>query len=168
MAVQIQVAGKATVRVDTGDGSGLQALGVTINGVQITEEVFIGDVHGDLHGGDEGPVIDRQYFGEVHKIRCEFSRYDQDVAARVARRVAGTTTSGTVAEANIGDLYIQEGKTMRVVIDTANDTQERNYPLCIPDEPVELNKGTKFTTLVMNFEGHRNQTSGLLYDRTSS
>jgi len=164
MAKIVQVGGLITVKVDYGEG--IKDLGFTRNGVQYTEESFWGDVAGDQHGGDEGPPIEVQYFGEVHRIRCELTKYDADVAAKVAGKVAGET-NGTPGAS--GTLMFAQDKTMRVLLEgsIAAEPHIRNYPKAIPRMPVELNAGTKFSTLVIEFEAHKPPGDTILFTTSS-
>ena len=166
MATIVQVAGKVTVKVGMGDSAAVE-LGFTRNGVQYTEEGFYGDVPGDEYGGDEGPPIDVQYFGEVHRIRCELTKYDATVAKQVTAKVAGAA-AGTPADP--GTLYFAQAKYMRVGCSGTNPAgvnHIRNYPYCIPRMPVELNAGTKFSTLVIEFEAHKKPGQSTMYTETA-
>ena len=150
MAIVVNVAGLATVSVDATGLGAVVPLGRTRNGVQYTEEGYYGDVPGDEFGGDEGPPVDVQYFGEVHRIRCEFTKYDSVVADAVAAKVRGATHGQPAAS---GTLYFGGNKFMRVRISTTNG-HVRDYNAVIPRSPVELNVGTKFSTTVFEFEAY--------------
>lgn len=166
MAIAVQVGGKITVKVNYGEG--LKDLGYTRNGVQYTEEGFYADVPGDENGGDEGPPVEVQFFGEVHRIRCELTKYDQAVAAKVAAKVAGGN-GGTPGAP--GTLFFAGEKTMRVVCTgtpPAGASHTRNYSYCIPRMPIELNAGTKFSTLVVEFEAHKPPGQTVLYNTTAT
>ena len=68
MAIAVIVDGLVTVKI-TPYGGAQASLGYTRNGVDITFEGFFLDVMGDETGGDDGPPIDRQYLGEIARIR---------------------------------------------------------------------------------------------------
>ncbi len=166
MATIVNVGGLIYIKVDYGEG--LKTLGFTRNGVQYTEESFWGDVPGDENGGDEGPPIEVQYFGEVHRIRCELTKYDPDVAAKVGGKVRGFS-SGTPADP--GTLMFASTKYMRALFTgtpPAGDAHTRNYPYAIPRMPIELNAGTKFATLVIEFEAHKIPDQTVLYNTSTS
>ena len=73
----------------------LETLGYTQNGVQIEEELYTGDVKGDENGGEEGPPIDVQYFGEVHRVRRIGERRAASGASPTCSRSSGTSVAGS-------------------------------------------------------------------------
>lgn len=168
MAEQIQVAGKVTVKVDTTGGGTTETLGECLDMAETTDQAFYHDVHGDSHGGPQGPPIDIQFLGRIIRVRCELSRYDQDVADKIRARLRsnGAALAGTVQTADIGALMIQDNKTMRVVL--ANTNNPLNFLTCIVREPIELPVGTKFSSLMFEFEAHRNQSTGVIYNAINS
>lgn len=166
MTVQVNVAGVNTVSVDTGTSNALEALGVPLDTPSITDRSFELDVHGDAHGGPDGPPIDVQFLGRVIDVRIEFSTYDRAVLNKIYSRLnGGSGDETTVATADIGDLYFQESRSFRVLINNANDP--RNYLRCIFRNPIEVGVGTKFSRLVIDFTAYRN-ASGVLYNTTTS
>jgi hypothetical protein len=164
MATAVQQAGLMAVYVATGGTaySSMELLGYTRNGVESTKDGFHLDVHGDENGGDDGPPIEVQYLGEIVRVRLELTKYDAAVAAKITPRVAGGT-AGTPSTA--GTLLFAGTKTYRVVL--YNAAGSRNYPRCIMRAPIEINRGTKFSTLIVEFEAHKNST-GILYDTSTT
>lgn len=157
MAVAVLTTGPALIRTGTGISGALQDLGYSINGVEIIETVFMSDVPGDQNGGDEGPPIDIQYFGQIDRVRMELSSYDQAVADKIRPRLLGGTagligTAGTLIAA--GTLYY------RLLISPT--TLPRNYLSAIPREPIEVNRGTKFSRLILEWECY--QVAGVLWN----
>jgi len=154
-----QVAGVCNVQVGTGQGGALEPLGYTRNGAEITLEPFMLDVPGDQNGGDDGPPVDIQELGEIGRVRLELTKWNADVAAKVQARlkdgVAGT-------KATPGTLIFADEKYFRLLLGTP--TLPLNFPIGIPRNAIEVNKGTKFSTLVMEFECHAALDTGLLYD----
>jgi hypothetical protein len=145
MALAVHVAGKALIQIDA--GAGLESLGYTINGVEISDDPFFSDVPSDENGGDEGPPIDVQFFGFVATIRIELSRWDSAVAAKIHPFLAGGTagvqgTSGT----------LMSGNAYRLLILPTN--LPRNYPVAFPSEPQEINKGTKYSRLAITWKAY--------------
>lgn len=162
MSAAVQVAGACLVRTGTGSAAALEDFGYSINGVQITERVLSVDVPGDQNGGDEGPPIDKQYLGEIHIIRLELSKYDSAVAAKIGTKLRGGSAG---AIGTPGSLWGAGGFGYRLLLTATNFT--RNYLNAIPcGEPIELNAGTKFTRLILNFECHA--VSGTMYNATTS
>lgn len=159
MAEAIQVTGPALVKIDY--GSGLSNLGYSINGIEIFPEVFMSDVPGDQNGGDEGPPIDVQYFGETARVRMELSKWDTTVAGKILARVKNGT-AGAIATA--GSLMFTGALYYRVLI--LPTTQPMNFVGAIARAPIELNKGTKYSRLLVEFECHG--IDGVLWNTTTT
>jgi len=160
MSVQPRYAGAALCKVDT--GGGLSNLGYTEDGAQVTPNAYWVDVPGDENGGPEGPPIDVQYLGETVDIRLVMTSWETTVADAIAARLAGATagTPGTP-----GTMMFNESKTMRLVLLTTNTPF--NFPRVIFRDPIEINKGTKFSRLVLIGRAYKNG-SGVLYNATTS
>lgn len=156
MPPTVHVAGAALVKVNA--GYGFENLGYTSNGADIRFEGYFQNVPGDENGGDDGPAIEVIYLGETAKVRTELTKWDVAVADRVAARVAGAVAGVPAAP---GTLMFANSKTMRVCIASANNPM--NFPRCICREPVEINKGTKYSRLIFEFEAYKN-SAGVLYD----
>lgn len=160
MAVSVVVDGPVAISVDTGTSNALESLGYTENGVEITEQIYTSEVKGDENGGDQGPPIDIQYFGEVHIIRMLLTKWDPLVIAKIRAGLYGGTagTPGTV-----GSLYFQGGLSWRLVLNaTQND---RNYTRVVFSEPKELNKGSKHSKALIIAKAYKDG-SGVLYNTT--
>src|SRR5947208_189925 len=132
MTTQINVDGVAIVKACTTGGT-LAEMGRTNNGVRITEHLFTGDVHGDDNGGEEGPPIDVQYFGEIHVVRMELTKYDEAEVNKVRAGLAGGT-AGTIGTS--GSLYVQGSTYWRLLINSTN--RPRNYLGALFKEPKEV------------------------------
>jgi len=161
MAIAVNVAGAAQIQVNTGGSFALETLGYTRNGADVTKEAFFLDVPGDANGGDDGPPIDIVYLGEIARIRLELTKWDNAIANKLRPRLYGGTLGQTGTP---GTLMVGGSKTHRVLINTTND--DRNFPVCVLRMPIEINRGTKFSTLVLEFEAH--SVSGLLYNAVTS
>lgn len=161
MALSITVDGPALVKTGTGSAFALEELGYSINGIMILEEAFMGDVPGDQNGGDLGPPIDVQYFGQIDRVRCEFSKWDVDVMDKISPRINGANPGEITTP---GSLYAANSYGYRVLILPTNNP--RNYLFGIPRTPIERNKGTRFTRMVVEFECHA--VSGVLWNETTS
>lgn len=159
MTAAIQVAGAARIFVDI--AGTMTELGYTRNGAEVTKEAQWLDVPGDVNGGDEGPPIDIQFLGETARVRLELTKWNPDAAAILMKRSKdAAVTAGTPMDA--GTLMFASN-AMRLCILAENNP--RNFPRAIPRQPVEINRGTKFSTLVCEFECYAND-AGLLYDAT--
>ena len=160
MAAAVQVAGATTVKVDVGEGAGIESLGFSVNGVDVVEEAFWNDVPGDENGGEQGPPIEIQYLGEIVRIRVEMSKWDSSVANKLRTRIPGGTlgTPGTP-----GSLMFAGTNTTRLLLDNTN--LDINFPRTIVRGAIELNRGTRWARLVIEFEAHKDGT-GVLYNST--
>lgn len=159
MALAIQVPGPALVRINAGEG--LEDLGYSINGVEVTPEVFMSDVPGDQNGGDEGPPIDVQYFGETARVRMDLSKWDSAVADKVFARLS-TKVGGAIGTP--GSLIAAGSHSFRLLI--LPTSAPMNFLLAFPRAPIETNKGTKFARLTVEWECHA--VSGVLWNVTTT
>jgi hypothetical protein len=163
MAATPQVAGKCLIKISVASPwSVLLDLGYSRNGVDVDEEGFFGDVPGDENGGDSGPPIDIQYFGNTARVRLELTKFDRTVFDHLRKRVQGSTI-GTPATS--GTLMIAEGKYCRLCLVATNDN--RNFPIAIPRNVISMNIGTRFQTAVCEFECHKD-SNGVLWNTTVS
>lgn len=164
MAETVHVAGACQIKIAFASyaSGALQTLGYTRNQADSRKEAYFLNVPGDQNGGDDGPPIEIIYLGETATIRLELTKYDDTIAnlirARVDAEVAGTP--GTP-----GTLMFSGNKTARVLLNSANDP--RNFPSCIPRMPIEIGRGTKYSSLIVEFEAHKN-SSGVLYNAVTS
>lgn len=156
------VAGPAIIKIAAPAAGTLDTLGYTRDGAQITEHVMTGDVPGDENGGDQGPPIDVQYFGEMHLIRCLLTKYDETIADKIRAGLAGGT-AGTPGTS--GSLYFQGTLAWRLLIHSTNFP--RNYTRVVFQEPKEINKGTKFSSLMIVGRAYKDG-SGVLFNATTS
>ena len=159
MPSTVHTLGPARIRVDTGAANALEELGYSAEGVTIREEARRLDVPGDENGGSEGVPIDIQYLGQIHFVTFELTKYDELILDKLTPRIYGGT-AGT--EGTIGTLLVANG--FRLLIHST--TEPRNYLLAMPLEPVETNKGTKFSRVIMGFECY--PSSGTIYNASTS
>lgn len=164
MAVDIKRAGLVTIRIQTFGGS-LETLGFSMDMADTTDHAFYHDVPGDLHGGPQGPPIDSQFLGRVIRGRLEMSRWDEDVFKKLQARITSSQAED-VDDADIGKLLFQDTEYIRILLSSANLT--RNFPICIMRDAWELPLGTKFSAAVVEFEAHRNQSTGIIYSSSTS
>jgi hypothetical protein len=162
MAVTVNVAGIATIQVDTGSSNALETLGLTENGAEVTFEGYYGDVPCDDNGGNEGPPADVQYFGETAEIRLTLSKFDPTILAKVNALLYGGT-AGTPGI--VGTLMFAQNFTYRLLINSP--TAPLNFPRVIFRRPRELGKGTKYSRMVLVGTAYKNG-SGILYNATNT
>jgi hypothetical protein len=163
---QVNVPGLALVRVNTNanqrsDASGSaqasatnRLLGYSRNGIDITHEAFFLDVPGDYYGGDDGPPIDIQHLGEISRVRMELTKWDMDTLALIRSRIRGVA-AGIINTP--GRLMFAGSECFGLLISTADAGYRIGWDLAIPRMPIEENRGTKFSTLIMEWECHGNQ-----------
>lgn len=144
MAIEVHVPGATLVKVGTGSGTppALEDVGYTVNGVDIDEQGYYIDVHGDEHGGDAGPPIDVQWVGQVHILRMVLSKFDKAIVDKIRPGLRGKV-AGEVLAADIGSLILAGGFSYRVVLDAVATAYERDYLQCVFREPIVANYGTK-------------------------
>jgi hypothetical protein len=162
MAAAPQVFGPAEIKVGTGSSGALESLGFTRQGAEIRSQGFFIDVPGDQNGGDQGPPIEVQYLGEILRVRAELTKWDEAVAAKVRSRLAAGTEG---SPGTPGTLMFGDSKTIRVLI--APTTGAVNCPRCFIRGEWEMNKGTKYSTLILEFEAHKD-ANGVLYNASTS
>lgn len=146
----INVAGPVLIRTSTGTSLALEDLGYSINGVQIFPDVFTLDVPSDLNGGDDGPPIDIQHLGQVHRIRLELSKFDMAVYKKIEARTNGETP-GSITR-TVGSLYAANSYGYRVLFTADNFV--RNYIFGVARAPIQSNHGSKFSRPIIEFECH--------------
>ena len=166
MTVAVKTAGLAAIYIgNKGDSFGsMSLLGYTRNGADTSTEAFYEDVHGDANGGDSGPPIEVQFLGEIARVRLELTKWDSTVADNVASRSSAVAAGGGTVDP--GTLLFANGSlTMyRVLVWAPN--MPINYPCCMVRAPIEVNRGTKFSTLVLEFEAHKDNVSGSSTENT--
>ncbi len=160
MAAAVQNGGLATIKVDV--GAGLVTLGYTRNGADESEDSFMTDVPGDENGGDEGPPIEIQMMGMIARVRLELTKWDTTVAAAIRARLK-SATDGTPPTP--GTMIFSGAKDFRLLIHSVS--LPHNFPRAIPRSAIEMNNGTKYATLVIEFECHKD-ANGVLRNATTT
>jgi len=156
----VHVAGPAHLQVATPASGALEDLGYSRNGVDVTFRGYYDDVPSDLMGGELGPPLDVQYFGETADIQCQLTSYQTSVYNKVqAQLAAGTAgTPGTP-----GTLMFSELKAFRLRI--TSTIEILNFVNVVFRQPREINKGTRFSQAVVVATAYEND-SGVLYNAT--
>jgi hypothetical protein len=158
--LSVQVAGAALIQLNTGASGALESLGYTMDSAYARFEGYFDNVYGDENGGQAGPPIEVLCHGEKADVRLELTRYDAAIADKVACRLKGAT-AGTPPSA--GTLVYASGGDFRLVI--ASPRQPMNFPRAILRGSTEINKGTKHSTLILNFECQKD-AAGVLCNKT--
>lgn len=174
MAIEVQVSGACAVYVaypyiasPYNSGNPI-LLGYTRNGLTPQEQGYYLNVPGDQNGGEEGPPIEIQALGMTALIRLELTKYDMDVVHYVRRQLAGVT-QGTPAAA--GSLMFSAGLVGRLtLVPLAGGTGigiPQNFPRVFTRQPIECGRGSKFSTLICEFEAHKD-ASGVLWNSSTT
>lgn len=155
-----QVAGPVGIWTGTGSAFALEHLGWSLDGVQIQEIPFITGVPSDLNGGTDGPPVDFQVFPSQHRIILDLNIFDPTVEAKVALRA----NPAAAVSATVGMLIGCSGQYYRVLLYGTNFV--RNYPYCIPMEPLDFNVGSKFTRKQITFMAQT--IGGVIWNTTAA
>ena len=106
--------------------------------------------------------------GELHYIRCEMSKWDDAILAKVRAKLNGNTEASSFTP---GALVIAGSYYFRLLLTAANFT--RNYLIACPSEPYDMNAGTRWSRSLVEFECHRipwtaGSNPGVLWNTTTS
>ena len=187
----IQVTGKSEIWIgfpedmaaDTGVYSKMTKVGEEIDDTQLSVQNFYHDIHGDRHGGPQGPVIERQILGQIVRGILNLNRFDPQVRVRLNRGNA-FATEGTVLDSEIGSLVLRD-RSFRIAIvptraniipvatpalqDAGLDYYAWNFPCVQVNSAIECGQGTKHAMLRFQFEAHRapegHPKAGIVYNR---
>lgn len=169
----VKVFGPALVQIeDFAIQDTWRSVGYTRNGVDQTDEAFWLDVPGDQHGGDDGPPIDIQFLGEIARVRCELTKWNVFNVDRIRSRVNAIGAAPGYVPCNfIGGLMIAGSGHFRLqIVPTCLQPDQEYYfytfHRAIPRAPIEVNHATKFATMILEFECHRDPATGLIYNHS--
>lgn len=164
MSRAVQVFGTVYVKTGTGSADALEDVGFSVNGVTITAEAFFEDIKGDENGGDGGPPIEIQYFGEMHRVRIELNKWDSTVVGHLQRLKGGTAgTPGAV-----GTLVFAGSKHFRLLLDNAAHAAPRNYLCAVLRDAQEINIGSRHSVYRLEFTCYKDPITGVLYNSSYS
>ena len=161
MAVSTSIVYGACPISITAPGGSLEELGYSENGVEITEQVFTGDVYGDQNGGDQGPPIEVQYFGEIHTIRLTLTSWDEAVMDKIRKTTAAATLGVNLTPGTL----LLESHGFRLLLNSPS--VPRNYLRVLFREPKEINKGTKHSKAILVATAYKN-ASNVLYNQITN
>lgn len=166
MAIGILTDGPTLCMTDTGAGHALENLGFTRNGVNHTSNGFFLPVPCDDNGGDDGPPADIQNLGETIDLEMEFTKFDEAVANKIRPRMyAGTLGQPNTPLGTPGGLMFSGGYTYRLVLIPTN--RPLNFPQVVFQAPMQINKGTRFSTWILRATAYKN-ASGVLFNTTTT
>ena len=170
MAIEVQVSGACAVYVAYANLASAvpQLLGYTRNGLQPAEQGYYLNVPGDQNGGEEGPPIEIQWLGLTANIRLELTKYDMTVAHYIRRQLDNVTQG---APAAAGSLMFSAALGCRLtLVPLAGGSGigiPQNFPRCITRQAIEVGRGSKFSTLVCEFEAHKD-SSGICWNSSTT
>lgn len=184
---QVNVYGVADcfVTLTPSNNSSYSELGTTRDGVSLTSDGYFIDVHNDENGGEAGPPIEIQFVGETAKIRIELTKYDPTVAANLEDHCY-SGSAGVVAPAGtlmFASSTIQVGNNnygaIGIKISCLTPAPSaggsaggagsvvRTYRRCVLHDAVEVNRGTKFCTMVITATAYKDAGGALWVEGTS-
>ena len=164
MAMEVHVNGPALVRIAPAATGVLADLGYTRNGAQLSFEQKIVEIPGDENGGDDGFPIEYQLMGEMCRVRLEFTRWDESVANLLFKRGINAATLGTPSA--VGTLVFSNVYDLRLLISATLSADIYNFPRAVALQPIDINKGTKFSSLICDFWCFKS-AAGVLWNTTA-
>ena len=168
MAATLHIPGPTEVSVQFSPGGTagpVEVLGYTIEGVDIELDVKTRDVYGDQNGGQDGPPIDIQQFGQLATVRGVFNKFDSAVMEKIKSRSDGATTPGQ--NIDVGCLLAQENQGHRLVIKptkTGTACPIYNFAFAVARQPIPFRYGSKVKEVTVNWQCHA--VAGVLYTHT--
>lgn len=170
--IQPHYDGPALVKIDAYQGTGLESLGYTEEGVDVSHRKFFLDVHGDQNGGSDGPPIDIQFLGEIAVVSLRLTTYDSAIADKILRSVAYSSTTGrhaspgTLMLTDLGGTGSANPAYFRLLISPTNDPF--NFPIAMIRDPHEQNKSTKHKKFIATFTCYKNPSTQVLWNQVTS
>ena len=185
-SVKVNVPGAINVKISGISGvSGLQSLGYTVDGAEITFREFAIEVKSDRYGGEQGPSIEKQYLGMEADIRLVMTEFNAEYLHHLQSRMPGVAaivaapgkiaTPGTLAFAGGGlircllqgimDQAAIAGSTAAIELMTP-----LNFPFCAVSDVVSYNIGTRHARANLTLKAYQGLVSSdtVLYNRATS
>ena len=123
-------------------------LGTSVETTEFRNQPFYNEIYSDLHGGQQGPPIELQYLGHLVHFTIELTTWNETALELLRQRafiVAPNADRGTVHQANIGqNMFLNH--SVRVLANTAQTEDVRNFYCCIAREPMSVGYGTKWAS----------------------
>ena len=132
--------------------STLVTLGIAHDQIQISEQKFFHEAHSDANGGQSGPPTELQYLGEIHTVRMRLAAFTAS-SVNLLRKLTNTTL-GTIDQAQIGAFQLTN-YSVRLLLDTPTESDALNYLCAMPQTPMEIGVGTKYSEWDVQFTCHR-------------
>ncbi len=128
-------------------------LGSTVDSTDVQNRPFFHDIHTDRNGGHQGPPNEVQYLGHIVNINLELATWNP-VAIEHLRKRAVNATQGKVLQSEIGEMMLKE-KSIRLLMDTPDPADTRNFWCCLVREPMNIGMGTKWSSYRLSFTAYR-------------
>lgn len=128
-------------------------LGTATDTISVSQRPYLKDIHSDRNGGQEGPPSEIQYLGEIINISLALQSWNT-AAIAILRRYAVNATRGTILQAEVGAMMLKS-RSIRLLINTADTVDIRNFWCCLVRDPQELGIGTKWSEMRLNFTAYR-------------
>jgi hypothetical protein len=129
-------------------------LGSSVDTTEFRNAPYYNEIYGDQHGGQQGPPIEMQYLGHVVHFTVELVTWDETALELIRERVVQNPTRGLDSAAIIGAMMFKRN-AIRVVANTADQDDVRNFYTCIAREPMSIGYGTKFAAWRIPFTAYR-------------
>jgi hypothetical protein len=128
-------------------------LGSAVDSTGISERTFWNDIHGDRNGGRAGQPVEVQYIGHMVMIRLELLAWN-DAAIEILRERAVNANLGTIDQSEMGQMMLKEN-SIRLLIDTLDPLDRRNFWCCLARDPIENAMGTKWASYQITMAAYR-------------
>jgi hypothetical protein len=146
-------------------------IGESLDGVMVRKIPIYGEVKGDRYGGEAGPPIEKQFFGERCEFELNMSRWSPTEIAKLERLGGLLTDPGVIPLSVVGALMLRD-RAIRILLYCFRDpTLSINMPCCLWSAPKEDAKGTKYASCRLGMEAHRapegywaSAKAGVVYD----
>jgi len=185
-SVKVNVPGAINVKISGMSGvSGLQSLGYTADGAEITFREFAIDVKSDRYGGEQGPNIEKQYLGLEADIRLVLTEFNAEYIHWLQSRMPGVAAivaaPGKIATP--GTLMFAGGGLIRCLLQGVLDAAAivagtaagelltpLNFPFCAVSDVVSYNAGTRYARANLTLRAYQGLVSSdiVLYNRVTS
>jgi hypothetical protein len=155
--------------------TGLQNVGYTSDGVEVTITELSLEVKSDRYGGEQGAAIDKQMLGMEAEIRLTMTEFDPKMFNLLEGRMVGSATIAPTPGRIItpGTLSFANGGLIRVllygVLDQAAITgggvaadylTPKNFPFCTVTAATSKNLGSKHARANVTLKAYQGVVGG--------
>ena len=184
-SVKVNVPGAVPVKISGISGvSGLQNLGYTSDGCEVTINEFMIEVKSDRYGGEQGPAIEKQILGLEAEIRLNLVEFNAEYMRHLESRMPGNSTIVAAPGKIItpGTLGFENGNLIRCLLQGVIDAaaivasvpaielmSPMNFPFCSVHSAVSYNLGTRYSRANLTLKAYQGLVSSdvVLYNRVT-